>query len=113
MIFNRDGEFEATPELETVDTITSAVIVSLFSWRDKWFYRPMGTVLYKAHRAKISADFLAELKFSAKRSLEWLVTDKIATSYTVKLTTTGYDNARIDVDIVLADRSRKLVSTEV
>jgi phage gp46-like protein len=112
MIFNSNGKFEATP-IDTTHSIVSSVLVSLFSWRDQWFYRSMGTVLYKAHRTKVSTDTLSELKFSAEQSLQWLVDDSVVKSYVVKLTSTGYDNARLDVDLTLPDNSLKFVSVDV
>ncbi len=112
MLFNNDGVFEPTPK-NTKDSVVSAVLVSLFSWRDQWFYRSMGTVLYKAHRAKITNDALSEFEYSARRSLEWLTNDEVAKSYIVKITSKGFDTARIDVDIIMPNDELKYVSVDV
>lgn len=109
MNFNSSGQL--TFDSET-DSLTSAVLVSLFSNRDQWYIRSMGTYLYKALRMKMNQDDINELKASVQESLLWLTEDNIVNSYSVELIK-SFDKIEININIVKLDNTNKLITTNI
>lgn len=78
------------------DTLTNAIIISLFTdarvdgergwWGNSFAAFEMGSKLWTLHRSKQIDDILEDAERYARDALQWMITDKLVSSFSVTAT---------------------------